>query len=232
MALFAFLFLARGGLSNAPPEESFAVRPVELARERVRPQETVEVPSRPRPAASKVPSEAEVEAPRPRPRVTLPGPSYPKAPPKLARGSPEKEGAVPAPAPVASETPAAAAPEETEPTSTPVPVETPGWEPPPVPQSGPPEAGPTPGYSDGEATPIHFPSIRFSELAQGQQISVMAVFDIRPDGSFEVSLSSGSGDPRLDQLALKTLRSWRWRPKVVGGKALASREELKVDVVR
>ena len=53
-------------------------------------------------------------------------------------------------------------------------------------------------------------------MVPGQQLSVTAVFEIGADGRFTVRLSSGSGDPRLDELALKTLRTWRWRPKVSG----------------
>ena len=78
------------------------------------------------------------------------------------------------------------------------------------------------------ARPIYAPIITYRDLepvrAMYAKKEVMVRFDLSPNGRFKVMLLEGTGDPELDQIALETLRQWRWSPKTVSRRPVGSIE--------
>lgn len=77
-----------------------------------------------------------------------------------------------------------------------------------------------------EARPTYHPAVVIEEWRDEQWLTVQ--FDIAPNGRFRVSLLEGTGDPALDAIALKTLREWRWQPKTIKRRPVASTEVLRL----
>lgn len=76
------------------------------------------------------------------------------------------------------------------------------------------------------ARPVYHPAVVIDEWRDEQWLTVR--FDISPNGRFRVALLEGTGDPALDALALDILRQWRWEPKKVKRRPVASTEILRL----
>jgi hypothetical protein len=77
-----------------------------------------------------------------------------------------------------------------------------------------------------EARPIYHPGIVIDGWRDEKWLTVR--FDVFPNGRFRVGLLEGTGDPALDALALSILRQWRWQPKTVHRRPVASSEILRL----
>lgn len=68
-------------------------------------------------------------------------------------------------------------------------------------------------------------------LRQSTVHCVMAVhFDIDADGQPKVALQHGCDDPRINQLVLDTLRSWRFFPAMQHGQPTASTLDMDIPI--
>lgn len=76
------------------------------------------------------------------------------------------------------------------------------------------------------ARPIHHPAVVVDGWSDRQFLTVQ--FAIQPNGRFVVNILKGTGDPVKDALALNTLRQWRWKPKTVKRRPVASVEVLRL----
>jgi TonB family protein len=79
---------------------------------------------------------------------------------------------------------------------------------------------------ENAAYPTYHPSVVVDGWRDQQWLTVQ--FQISPNGRFRVALLEGTGDPVLDALALDTLRQWKWQPKTVKGRPVASTEVLRL----
>ena len=66
-------------------------------------------------------------------------------------------------------------------------------------------------------------------LEEGFQSFCIAKFKIEPSGLSTVKLDTSSGSDEVDELALQTLRRWRFKPATMDG---AQQHEFEVDVDR
>lgn len=76
------------------------------------------------------------------------------------------------------------------------------------------------------ARPLYHPAVVSQRHSDYPWLDVR--FELRADASFEVYLISSTGDPVFDQIALQTLRSWKWKPKTVRGRPVASTELVRL----
>lgn len=76
------------------------------------------------------------------------------------------------------------------------------------------------------ARPLYHPAVVIDGWRDEQWLTVQ--FDVAPNGRFRVALLEGTGDPALDALALDILRQWRWKPKTVRRRPVASTEILRL----
>ena len=166
-----------------------------------------------------------LEPPPPPPKPEPPKPEPPKPkPPKPEPLKPEPPRPVPpAPVPTPVQTPAPA-PAVTVPETKPVP---PPPEPAPAPKAAPPPAPPAPSartdvsisasYSASNAKPA-YPTM---SKRMGEQGTVVLRVLVKSDGSAgNVEVKSSSGFPRLDQSAVEAVKSWRFNPATLDGKAV------------
>ncbi|BBO99772.1 energy transducer TonB [Sulfuriferula nivalis] len=102
----------------------------------------------------------------------------------------------------------------------------------------PPPVAPTVPSSNAQGTEqlgaraLYQPKPKLSEdlLDATMHAVVMARFHIAADGSVTVELTQPAPDPRVNQLILKTLRTWRFFPAMQAGKPVASVQEIKVAI--
>lgn len=57
----------------------------------------------------------------------------------------------------------------------------------------------------------------------------IARFIINPDGKTAVKLVSSTGNEDLDDLALKTLKQWKFRPATLNGAPVSSTRRVKIE---
>jgi protein TonB len=62
------------------------------------------------------------------------------------------------------------------------------------------------------------------------KFTVQVLFHVAVDGSVKVELAKPTPDPRLNRILLDTYGKWRWIPKVVNGKPVASTEEIDLNL--
>ena len=57
----------------------------------------------------------------------------------------------------------------------------------------------------------------------------VARFVINPDGKTQVKLVSSTGNEDLDEIALKTLKQWKFKPATLNGEPISSTRRLKIE---
>jgi protein TonB len=57
----------------------------------------------------------------------------------------------------------------------------------------------------------------------------IAKFLISPAGKTSVQILSSSGNEQLDEIALKTLKQWRFRPATLNGAPVESTKKIKIE---
>jgi protein TonB len=57
----------------------------------------------------------------------------------------------------------------------------------------------------------------------------VAKFKIQPNGTSTVKLDTSSGSDEVDELALETLRRWRFKPATMDGAAVEGTKKIKVE---
>ncbi len=177
------------------------------------------VPPKPQPPKPEPPKP---EPPKPEPPKPVPLP----VPPKPAPVPTPAPTPAPAPAPTPTPTPAPVAP----PPPAPAPVhEAPPRPAPPAPPPPPPappappapaprtEVSITANYAAGNAKPA-YPTM---SKRNGEQGTVVLRVQVRHDGTAgSVEVKSSSGFPRLDNAAVEAVKTWRFNPATVDGKAV------------
>jgi outer membrane biosynthesis protein TonB len=76
------------------------------------------------------------------------------------------------------------------------------------------------------AYPTHHPPVVIHEWRDEQWLT--ACFELQPNGRFRVTLVEGTGDPGIDGRALSVLRQWKWQPRTVSGRPVASVETVRL----
>ena len=61
-------------------------------------------------------------------------------------------------------------------------------------------------------------------------VTVLARFHIQADGSARVELTQPAPDPRINQLILNTLKTWRFFPAIESGKPVASTLDISLPI--
>lgn len=82
------------------------------------------------------------------------------------------------------------------------------------------------------AKAIYQPVPKIPDDLRDEAISLVAVarFHIKPDGSADVELIKATSSPRINQLILNTLRTWKFFPALQEGKPVASVQDIKVRI--
>ena len=172
------------------------------------------------------------------PSDVLPVPA-PPAPvqPRPATPAPHRRAVLPAPAPLPAEPvqplpttipepevqeheshPAAPPPFPTPPTST-------------TPTTLTPSTVPLPGAGQG-ARAIYQPIPTIPDELREEALSAVAIarFHVAPDGTVTVELINPTRNPRLNQMLLDTLKTWRFFPATKDGHPVASTQDLRISV--
>lgn len=81
------------------------------------------------------------------------------------------------------------------------------------------------------AEPLYTPEPEISSELHEQcfKSCCIAKFLIKKDGKTSVDLVSSSGSPEVDNIALDTLRRWKFKPATLDGEAVDSSRKLKVE---
>ncbi len=82
-----------------------------------------------------------------------------------------------------------------------------------------------------QAEPIVCPKPEIpSELhEQCHKSCCIARFTILEDGKHKVKLLASSGVPEVDEIALSTLKRWKFKPATMNGKAVESSRKIRVE---
>lgn len=113
----------------------------------------------------------------------------------------------------------------------PPPAALPPVSPPPAPRPVPPPPPPAaPVSSDpvlvSQPKPVLPDDVNFDDIHS----NFFGLFTIHADGSTDVKMVSSTGDNRVDQIVLDTVRKWKFRPAILNGKPVQSFERLEVQV--
>ena len=138
--------------------------------------------------------------------------------------TPEPPAPTPIPEPTATPRPKPTATPKPEPTATPRPKPT--ATPKPEPTATPKPKGPT---KDAEPARQVKPRIPDELLNENFKSSVRVRVDIGADGSASASILSGSGNSRVDDLAIAALNKWRWKPALKDGEPVASSQRFRFE---
>ena len=84
-------------------------------------------------------------------------------------------------------------------------------------------------YEDALAIEAPQPELPAEHNEQGIKTSCCARFTIEEDGKFSVRLVSSTGSQEVDDLALATLRRWKFKPAQLNGKAVKSSRKIKIE---
>jgi periplasmic protein TonB len=81
------------------------------------------------------------------------------------------------------------------------------------------------------AEPVYTPKPEISSELQEQcfKSCCIAKFLIKKDGETSVELLSSSGSPEVDDMALLTLRSWKFKPAEIDNTPIDSTRKIKVE---
>lgn len=89
-------------------------------------------------------------------------------------------------------------------------------------------AGSTPGNSPARAVTQPLPSVPDDLREQAYQTVAIARFVIHIDGSVAVELIKPTQYPRLNQILVQTLRSWRFFPAIQDGHPVETQQNIRV----
>lgn len=84
-------------------------------------------------------------------------------------------------------------------------------------------------YSDALAVECPQPEIPSSLSEECHKSCCMARFCITHEGKHQVSIVSSSGSDEVDEIALRTLRRWKFKPAMLNGKPVQSVRKIKVE---
>jgi protein TonB len=84
-------------------------------------------------------------------------------------------------------------------------------------------------YSDAFAVECPQPEIPAELSEECHKSCCMARFCITHEGKHQVSLVSSSGSDEVDEIALRTLRRWKFKPAMLNGKPVQSVRKIKVE---
>lgn len=84
-------------------------------------------------------------------------------------------------------------------------------------------------YKIAEPTFTPEPEISPELHEQCFKSSCVAKFVIKKDGKTSVSLLTSSGSQEVDDIALNTLRRWKFKPATLDGQAVDSSRKIKVE---
>jgi TonB family protein len=76
------------------------------------------------------------------------------------------------------------------------------------------------------AYPTYHPSVVIDGWVDEQALYIR--FDLQASGAFRASIVEGTGTPAFDAIALKVVRQWKWQPKRVRGRPVASTEVIRL----
>lgn len=204
LLLLGFAFVLKPRVTAFPPTSAIEARLVEV------------IPPKPAPAPKIVPSAPAKIAPQMHPKRSAhreaPPKPKPVAPPPPAPEAASPFGSVPY-APRGAATPSA------------------------------PEPGPSGGESSGEASggagsesggarALYAPLPKIPDELRENAFSTVAVahFVVGPDGNVEVTLTTPTPDPRLNELILDTLHQWKFFPALKDGVAVASQFDVRIPI--
>lgn len=89
-------------------------------------------------------------------------------------------------------------------------------------------AASTPGDSPARAVSQPLPSVPDDLREQAYQTVAIARFVIHADGSVAVELIKSTQYPRLNQILVETLRSWRFFPAIQDGHPVETQQDIRV----
>lgn len=84
-------------------------------------------------------------------------------------------------------------------------------------------------YEDALAIECPQPELTAEHNEQGIKTSCSARFVIDEMGKFSVRLVSSTGSQEVDDMALATLRRWKFKPAQLNGKAVRSSRKIKIE---
>jgi protein TonB len=177
-------------------------------------------PKPPKPEPPKPePAKAQPRPEPPRPEQPKPEPAKPEPRPEPR---PEPAKAEPAPTPAAAPAPA--------PVSPPVPAPAPAPAPAPTAPSAPKASTRTEvSISASYAAANRKPEYPKMSLRLGEQGTVVLTVMVKSDGSAsDVEVKSSSGFARLDRAAAEAVKTWRFNPATVDGKAIDKSYEVPI----
>lgn len=84
-------------------------------------------------------------------------------------------------------------------------------------------------YEDALALEAPQPQLPAEHTEQSCKKSCCARFTIETDGKFEVKLVSSTGSQEVDDVALATLKRWKFKPAQLNGKPVKSSRKIKIE---
>ncbi|MFM7658570.1 MAG: energy transducer TonB [Burkholderiaceae bacterium] len=185
-------------------------------------------PAKPEPPPPEPPKPKPPKAEPPKPQPPKPEPVKPPPRPEPTRPEPPRQEAVkpePHPEPVKIEPPPAPVAAPPAPVSPPAP-------PPPAPPAPPtpkPSARTEVSISASYAAANRKPEYPKMSLRLGEQGTVVLIVMVKSDGSAgDVEVKSSSGFGRLDRAAADAVKTWRFNPATVDGKAVDKSYEVPI----
>lgn len=84
-------------------------------------------------------------------------------------------------------------------------------------------------YEDALALEAPQPELPAEHTEQSCKKSCCARFTIEDTGKFEVKLVSSTGSQEVDDVALATLKKWKFKPAQLNGKPVKSSRKIKIE---
>ena len=169
------------------------------------------------------------EPPKPKPQPPKPEPVKPQPrpePPRPEQPKPEPAKPEVRPEPVKIEAPATAVAPAPTPVAPPAPAAPP---PPPAPSVAKPSARTEVSISASYAAANRKPEYPKMSLRLGEQGTVVLTVMVKSDGSAgDVEVKSTSGFTRLDRAAADAVKTWRFNPATIDGKAVDKSYEVPI----
>jgi protein TonB len=171
----------------------------------------------------------ELPAPKPTPQPSVPQPRRIERPPPKPAVKPRAEEPVAVrPKPV----PAPPAPQVTPPADKTAAQPVAKADAMPKTPAPPSNADASPGTAHMGAKAIYQPAPKIPDDLRDEAISLVALarFHVKPDGSADVELLKATSSPRINQLILNTLRTWKFFPALEQGKPVPSVQDIRIHI--